>query len=129
MRQSARSVWLHFGVFDYVKSFFLCGRVGEAVATNRPMSNSRSTPLLSVVLVVAVLYFAREIFIPIALAILFSFLLAPLVTRLRHWGLWRMPAILIVVTSSFALMTVIGTIVTIQLTDLGRKMPEYQHNV
>ena len=78
---------------------------------------------------VAVLYFAREIFIPLALAVLFSFLLAPLVTRLRRWGLWRVPAVLIVVTFAFALMAVVGGLMTVQLTDLGRKMPEYQHNV
>jgi predicted PurR-regulated permease PerM len=81
------------------------------------------------VLVVAVLYFAREIFIPLALAILFSFLLAPLVTRLRHWGLWRMPAVLSVVALAFVILAVIGALVTVQLADLGRKLPEYQHNV
>jgi predicted PurR-regulated permease PerM len=99
------------------------------VATNRSNTTSRSTPLLTVVLVVAVLYFAREIFIPVALAVLFSFLLAPLVTRLRRWGLWRVPSVLIVVTFAFAVMVFIGALVTVQLTDLGRKMPEYQHNI
>jgi len=102
---------------------------GKPVATNRPNTITRSTPLLSVVLVVAVLYFAREIFIPLALAVLFAFLLAPLVTRLRHWGLWRMPSVLIVVAFAFSLLAVIGALVTVQLTDLGRKMPEYQHNI
>jgi predicted PurR-regulated permease PerM len=76
------------------------------------------------VLVVAVLYFAREIFIPLALAVLFSFLLAPLVTRLRHWGWWRMPSVLTVVAFAFVVLAVIGALVTVQLTDLGRKMPE-----
>lgn len=77
----------------------------------------------------AVLYFAREIFIPISLAVLFAFLLAPLVMRLRRWGWWRVPSVLSVVTLSFVLMSVVGALVTIQLTDLGRKMPEYQHNI
>ena len=99
------------------------------MATNRPNTTSRSTSFLSVVLVVAVLYFAREIFIPLALAVLFAFLLAPLVTRLRHWGLWRMPSVLIVVSFAFLVLAVIGALGTAQLTDLGRKMPEYQHNV
>lgn len=99
------------------------------MATNRPNSKSRNSTLLSVVLVVAVLYFAREIFIPISLAVLFAFLLAPLVMRLRRWGWWRVPSVLSVVTLSFVLMSVVGALVTIQLTDLGRKMPEYQHNI
>ena len=44
----------------------------------------RFATLVSVILiliVVAVLFFAKEIFVPLALALLFSFLLAPLVTR------------------------------------------------
>ena len=106
-----------------------CRILFQPVATNRPNTTSRSTPLLSVVLVVAVLYFAREIFIPLALAVLFAFLLAPLVTRLRHWGFWRMPAVLTVVVFAFVVLAIIGSLVTVQLTDLGRKMPEYQHNI
>ncbi len=68
---------------------------------NRPNPSSRSNTLLSVIVVIAVLYFARDVFIPLALAVLFAFLLGPLVMRLRHWGLWRMPAVLIVVTLAF----------------------------
>ena len=80
-------------------------------------------------LVVAALYFARVVFIPVALAVLFSFLLAPLVTRLRRWGWWRMPSVLTVVTLAFGVMAVIGALMAAQLTDLGHKLPEYQHNI
>ena len=96
---------------------------------NRPNSSSRNTTLLSVVVVVAVLYFAREIFVPLALAVLFSFLLAPLVTRLRRWGWGRVPSVLIVVTLAFAIVVVVGMLMTVQLTDLGRQMPRYQQNM
>ena len=41
--------------------------------------------LLSVVVAVAVLYLARVVFIPLALAVLLAFLLGPLVIRLRRW--------------------------------------------
>lgn len=99
------------------------------MVTNRPNSNSRNATLLNVVLVVAILYFARVVFVPLALAVLFSFLLAPLVTRLRRWGWWRVPAVLTVVTAAFLLLAVIGGLVTAQLTDLGHKLPEYQHNI
>ena len=76
------------------------------MATNRPnpVSRNGTSTLLSVALVVAVLYFARDIFIPIALAILFSFLLAPLVMRLRRWGWGRLPSVIAVVTLAFVLM-------------------------
>jgi predicted PurR-regulated permease PerM len=99
------------------------------VATNRPNPVSRNTTLLNLVLVVAVLYFARDIFIPIALAVLFAFLLAPLVMRLRRLGWGRVPSIITVVTLSFVVMAVVGFLMTAQLTELGHKLPEYQHNI
>ncbi len=99
------------------------------MTTNRPNPNSRNTTLLSVAVFVAVLYFARDVFIPLALALLFAFLLAPLVMRLRRWGLWRMPAVLIVVTAAFLAMAGVADLMVVQLTELGRKMPEYEQNL
>ena len=52
--------------------------------------------LLSIALVVAGLYFARDVLIPIALAVLLSFLLAPAVARLQRAGMRRAMAVGIV---------------------------------
>lgn len=89
----------------------------------RPNPRAGSTTLLTVLIVVAVLYFAREVLIPLALATLLSFLLAPLVTRLRHWGLGRVASAMVVVVLFFAVLGVIGTIMATQLADLGHKLP------
>ena len=78
---------------------------------------------------VAVLYFARTVFIPLALAILLSFMLAPLVIRLRHWGLGRIPSTTLVVLIAFAILGIVGAVMAFQLGDLAHKLPEYQHNV
>ena len=51
--------------------------------------SSRFVVLASICIVVAALYFAQVVLIPLALAVLFCFLLAPLVTRLERWGLGR----------------------------------------
>lgn len=99
------------------------------VITNRPNTNSGSATLISVVIVVAVLYFARVVFIPLALAILVSFLLAPLVTRLRRWGVWRVPAVLIAVNVAFVAIAAFGFLMAVQLTELGHKLPEYEQNI
>ncbi len=96
---------------------------------NRPNPSSRGNALLSVIVVVAVLYFARDVFIPLALAVLFAFLLGPLVMRLRHWGVWRMPAVLIVVALAFVAIAGVTDLMVVQLTELGRKMPEYEQNL
>lgn len=99
------------------------------MVTKRPNIDWRNTTLISVVIVVAVLYFARVVFIPLALAILFAFLLGPLVMRLRHWGIWRVPSVLIVVLLAFTVIAAFGFLMTVQLTELGRKMPEYEQNI
>lgn len=85
--------------------------------------------LLTVVTVGAVLYFAREVFIPFALAFLLAFLLAPLATRLRHWGWGRVTSALVVVFTFFLVIAVIGFVMASQLTDVAHKLPGYQQNV
>src|SRR6185369_4102830 len=96
---------------------------------NRSNGNSGSATLLIVLIVVAVLYFARTVFIPLAFSILLSFMLAPLVIRLRHWGLGRIPSAVAVVLVAFAILGVIGAVMASQLADLAHKLPEYQQNV
>jgi predicted PurR-regulated permease PerM len=85
--------------------------------------------MLSVMLVVAALYFAREVFIPLALALLFTFLLAPLVIRLRHWHVGRAPSVLIVVLSAFVMVGTIGGLMVSQMVDLANKLPDYEKNI
>ena len=84
---------------------------------------------LAIVLVVAVLFFAREVFIPLVLAMLLAFLLAPLVTRLRRWGLWRIPSVISIVLLAFILIGIIGMFLASQLGDLAHKLPGYEQNV
>ena len=96
---------------------------------NRSSGNAGGTTLLIVLIVVVVLYFARTVFIPLALAILLAFMLGPLVTRLRHWGLGGTVSTGLVVLIAFAILAVIGAVMASQLADLAHKLPEYQHNV
>jgi predicted PurR-regulated permease PerM len=105
-------------------------RPSQVVADgNRQGSIGSNATLLTVVLVIAGLYFARVVFMPLALALLLTFLLAPLVIRLRHWGVGRVLSVLVVVLLSFSILAVIGGIMTAQATDLAHKLPEYRHNV
>ncbi|MCI0745633.1 MAG: AI-2E family transporter [Verrucomicrobia subdivision 3 bacterium] len=89
----------------------------------------KATAVVATVLVGAVLYVAREVLIPFALALLLSFLLAPLVTRIRHWGVPRVPAVVIVVTLAAAIIAAIAWLVSVQLYDLADKLPNYQATI
>ncbi len=96
---------------------------------NRSTKSAGAAGLLSLVVAVAALYFARAILIPFALAVLLAFLLAPLVVRLRHWGLGRVPSTMIVVLFSFLMLAIVGGVMTSQLADLAHKLPEYEQNI
>jgi len=96
---------------------------------NRSTSSAGAATLLTLVVVVAALYFARAVFIPLALAVLLAFLLAPLVVRVRHWGLGRVPSTMVVVLFSFLMIAIIGGVMISQLADLAHKMPVYEQNI
>src|SRR5258705_5948992 len=75
------------------------------------------------------LYFGREIVIPIALAILLSFVLAPLVGLLQRTHVPRGIAVVSVVILAFALLFAIGSLLASQLTQLASELPRYQSTI
>jgi predicted PurR-regulated permease PerM len=81
------------------------------------------------VVVVGALYFGRDILMPVALAILLSFALAPIVIRLRRWGLGRIPSVILVVLLMFMVVLGFGTLVASQLVDLAQNLPNYEQNI
>jgi predicted PurR-regulated permease PerM len=90
---------------------------------------ARSLTVLAVLGAVAALYFAKLIFLPLALAILLTFLLAPPVRLLRRWDVPRGLAVGIVVLFASIVILGLATLVGQQLTQLGQKLPEYQFNI
>lgn len=80
------------------------------------------------VLVVAVLYWARAILVPFALAILLTFVLTPPVNWLQRW-VGRVPAVLFVVTLVFAALGLAGAGLTWQMNHLVEDLPGYRANI
>ncbi len=81
------------------------------------------------VLLVAVLYFGRELFIPLVLAVLLGFVLAPLVRVLRQVHVPRPPAVLLSVLLAFALILGVGAMLGRQVSLLAENLPAYQTTV
>ena len=77
----------------------------------------------------AVLYIAREILIPLALALLFSFTLTPLVKQLQRLHIGRAPAVLLVVALGLGSLAGAGWLVTGQIVDLASRLPKYKDNI
>jgi len=81
------------------------------------------------VIIIAMLYFGREIFVPIALAILLSFVLAPLVLILQRVRVPRGLAVVSVALLAFALIFAMGSLLATQLTQLAGELPRYQSTI
>jgi len=90
---------------------------------------SRLVTLVATALTMAILHFAREILLPITLAMLFTFLLTPLVVRLERWHLGRIPSVLLVVAFAFVVIGGVGYVVTKQLVELSEQLPAYKDNL
>jgi predicted PurR-regulated permease PerM len=80
------------------------------------------------VLVIVVLYSAQAVFVPVALAILLSFVLAPPVSWLERW-IGRVPAVLVAVTLVFALIGLAGWGLAQQAQNLAKDLPRYRANI
>src|SRR5690242_12179787 len=85
--------------------------------------------LIGLLVAAAILYFAKEVLLPLALAILLSFLLAPAVQRLEALKLGRVASVLIVVLIALAGLASIGTVAGVQAVSLAAKLPEYRHTI
>jgi len=87
-----------------------------------------ATAILAAIIVM-VLYFGRDIIIPIALAILLSFVLAPLVGLLQRVHIPRGLAVVGVVVIAFAVIFALGSLLATQLAQLAGDLPRYQSTI
>jgi predicted PurR-regulated permease PerM len=97
----------------------------------RAMKNASTGALVGIwmtAFVVTILYVGRQLLIPLALAAMLTFLLAPLVGYIERW-IGRIVAVLIVVAMLFGVAGGAGWLLTRQLMDLAAKLPDYQTNI
>src|SRR6202050_3379558 len=80
-------------------------------------------------LIIAALYFGREIFVPVVLSVLLSFVLAPFVMRLHSWRVPRTVSVLVVVFIGFSIIFSLGGLMVSQATRLAGKLPGYQQTL
>ncbi|MES2549586.1 MAG: AI-2E family transporter, partial [Pseudomonadota bacterium] len=87
------------------------------------------TTLATIIAVCAILYVAQDLFLPLALGMLFAFILTPVVNYLRRWGLRDTAAVILTVLSAGALVASFVLVLAYQLSQIGMNLPKYQGNV
>jgi predicted PurR-regulated permease PerM len=96
------------------------------------LTQPRGTTLINMgvaALIIAGLYFGREIFVPVALAVLLSFVLAPFVSRLQSLRFPRVAAVLAVVILGFAIIFSLGGLMVSQASRLAEALPVYEQTL
>jgi predicted PurR-regulated permease PerM len=81
------------------------------------------------VVIIASLYWAQAVLIPVALAMLLTFLLSPITGALERMALGRLPSVIVAVVLTFSLLGGIGWIVTLQFGSLANELPQYTGNI
>src|SRR6201995_5293806 len=85
--------------------------------------------IILAVIIVAVLYMGREVFVPVALAVLLSFVLAPPVNLLQSVRVPRAIAVIGAVLAAFAIIFALGSLIATQLNRLAGDLPRYQTTI
>jgi predicted PurR-regulated permease PerM len=97
--------------------------------SEKPFDVRKLIQVAYLVLILAAFAWAKEFLLPLILAILISFLLAPVVSRLERWHFPRAIAVLSVVAIAFALIGGLCSTLSIQGLDLVNSLPKYQDNI
>ena len=85
--------------------------------------------LATIAAVAAVLFFARDVVLPLAIAMLVTFALSPLVSRLRRLGVPHLASVLMVVAAAFLAISLFFLVVAGQLSSLAQNLPTFQRNI
>ncbi|HLY76094.1 MAG TPA: AI-2E family transporter [Planctomycetota bacterium] len=85
--------------------------------------------IVGAILILAALRTGHELLVPLALAVLLALLLAPIGNALERLHLCRSASVLTTVLLAAILMAGMGWLVTRQVAEVARKLPDYRGNI
>jgi predicted PurR-regulated permease PerM len=99
---------------------------GDGSASSSTLS---ARTIITLIGVAIILYVGQEVFVPLALALLLTFTLAPIVSFLRKRHVPKIAAVLTAVASAFLVIAAFGFVVASQVATLADNIPTYQRNI
>ena len=89
----------------------------------------RALGIIATVSVLALLYFARDILVPITLAVILSLLIAPLVRALRRIGLGQTFSVLMAVLVLALAFAAVAGVIGSQFVRMAASLPRYERTI
>jgi predicted PurR-regulated permease PerM len=102
-----------------------------AVSSQGPLANTKLSgrTILILIGVAVILRVGQDIFVPLALSLLLTFTLAPIVSFLRKRSVPKIAAVILAVASAFMAIALFSFVVATQVTNLAENIPTYQRNI
>jgi len=94
-----------------------------------PYLRDRAGAIVATGTILAILYFARDVLIPITLALLLSLLLSPLVRVLRRLGFGSTPSVLAAVLTLVLSCSIAAALMGVQVTRIATSLPQYEQTI
>src|SRR5580692_965796 len=94
-----------------------------------PPLRDRALGIIATATLLALLYFGRDVLVPVTLAFILSLLIAPLVRALRHIGLGQTLSVLAAVFVLALSFGAIGGVIGSQLVNMAASLPGYERTL
>jgi predicted PurR-regulated permease PerM len=89
----------------------------------------RAVGIVATGTILAILYFARDVLLPITLAVILSLLLSPLVRALRHLGIGRTASVLAAVLVLTLSCASVAAMIGVQVARMASGLPLYEKSI
>src|SRR6202051_4784613 len=100
-------------------------RITEATGWLR----DHSSRIMTAGVILALLYLGRSVLIPLALAIVLSLLVTPLIRALRRLRIGKASSVLVAVAALTVLCVGVGAALGTQILHIAESLPQYESNV
>ena len=98
-------------------------------ASHRHLPSSNHWAMVMLFVTIAALYFARVILVPLAFALILTFILTPVVALLQRSRLGRVPSVALTAMLTLVAAGCVAWVIAIQLVDVAAKLPMYRQNI
>ena len=94
-----------------------------------PQLPGRALAIIATGTILAILYFAREVLVPITLAVILSLLISPLVRSLRRVGLGPTSSVLAAVLLLTVSLGSVASVIGVQVAHMVKSLPQYERTI